>query len=203
MLLWKTLLCLLSANFVASQFASPELLVDDDPDTSLQPPGAHLLMARDPSPLEDHHLIRDLLRVREVSPEILVDYDPGTSLQPPESGSDAKEPSENRRFIRGLLFTRGVCPTGYDQCADDPSRSVFSFSLSSSLRWFFLLHSHSLCRRVPVVLCVSTHGISASRNKRVEVYNVGMDHHWGDFRAPARVLDCDPLLLRRDPNFST
>ena len=116
MLLWKILLCLFSANFVASEFASPELLVGDDPGTPSQP--------------SEPHFVRGLLMAREVSPEILVDYDPGTTLQPPKGGLDAKDPSENRHFIRGLLVTRVVCPTGYSQCGDGSSKSVFSFNLS-------------------------------------------------------------------------
>lgn len=61
MLLWSTLLCLLSANFVVSQFAKPDILVDYDPDTTLQPKKGDMQNQDG----KDSHVIRGLLRVRQ------------------------------------------------------------------------------------------------------------------------------------------
>lgn len=77
------------------------------------------------APAEELHLIRGLLRARDALPETIVDDDPGTTLQPPKGSSEYKDSSDNRRFIRGLLFTRGGCPKDYDGCSGDPSKSVF------------------------------------------------------------------------------
>lgn len=56
------LFCLLSANFVASQFAKPEILAGYDPRTALQPP-SNKLESKDGS--GDSHVIRGLLNLRQ------------------------------------------------------------------------------------------------------------------------------------------
>ncbi|KAF9646919.1 hypothetical protein BDM02DRAFT_3130075 [Thelephora ganbajun] len=62
MLLWTTLLCLLSANLALSQFSPPEILAAFDPDTALVPL-KDKLEKKDAS--DNVHLIRGLLMVRQ------------------------------------------------------------------------------------------------------------------------------------------
>ena len=62
MLLWITLLCLLSANVVTSQFTPPGILADYDPNTTLRPLKNNL---KNKHASESTHFIRGLLMVRQ------------------------------------------------------------------------------------------------------------------------------------------
>ena len=93
MLLWITLLCLFPATFAAFEFASPELLADYGPNTSLQP----LEDAwRNEGSTSEPHLIRGLLVARDTSPSVV--------------GLQGRAPPNDLHHIPGPLIARGTLP---------------------------------------------------------------------------------------------
>jgi hypothetical protein len=136
MLLWKTILCLLSANLASSGLTKPDTLVDDGAG-SLQPLKDSLQNTKSS---KDLHLIRGLLIAREAPPEILANYIPRAELQPLRNSQQNSDAAEDLHLIRGLLRSRqNNCPSGYGQCSNAPSKLV---SLSLFLIPLFRSFSH-------------------------------------------------------------
>lgn len=84
MLLWTSLLCLLSAHLAVSQFAKPEILADYDPATVLKPTNNNL---GDKDSSSSRHLIRGLLMARQTG--CPVGYD---ECADPASGRSVLQP---------------------------------------------------------------------------------------------------------------
>ena len=73
-------------------------------------------------------LIRGLPTTRGVSPGVLVNFDTDVTLQPLEDHLPSENSSEGSHLIRGLLWPRAACPTGYGQCSNDATKLVSSRS---------------------------------------------------------------------------
>ncbi|KAF9778050.1 hypothetical protein BJ322DRAFT_512353 [Thelephora terrestris] len=126
MLLWTSLLCLFSANLVASQFAQPGVLADYDPSTVLQPMNNNL-QSQDSS--DDLHVIRGLLKSRQSG--CPTNY--GECTNPagrccPSSGSCCQ--TEGCCQAGYFCYSTGCCPNGSNGCGGnsccDPGESCCS-----------------------------------------------------------------------------
>ena len=113
-----------------------------------------LLMTRGTSPFRRDiafprggRLIRGLLMTRGVSPGVLVNSDTDADLQPLGDLLPSGNPSEGSHLIRGLLWPRAPCPTGYGQCSNDATRLELPLQFPYSTLPFLLALWSSLSGR--------------------------------------------------------